>query len=60
MYYEENDFLETANSSILQQIARARELTREYYFSDYADTEKRSAIHPDRRRQHSSARRYRR
>lgn len=44
MYYEASDFLETADSETLEQIARARELTREYYFSDYRDTEKRTAI----------------
>ena len=44
MYYEESDFLETADSDTLKQIARARELTREYYFSDYEDAEKRTAI----------------
>ena len=36
MYYESSDFLETADSDTLKQIARTRELTREYYFSDYA------------------------
>lgn len=44
MYYEASDFLETADSNTLKQIARTRELTREYYFSDYEDTEKRTAI----------------
>ncbi len=44
MYYEASDFLETADSDTLKQIARTRKLTREYYFSDYEDTEKRSAI----------------
>ena len=44
MYYEASDFLETADSETLQVIARARELTREYYFSDYGDTEKRVSI----------------
>lgn len=44
MRYEAGDFLETADSSALKQIARARELTREYYFSDYSDTEKRTSI----------------
>ncbi len=37
-------FLETADSDTLKQIARTRELTREYYFSDYRDTEKRTSI----------------
>ena len=41
MYYESSDFLETADSDTLKQIARTRELTREYYFSDYGDIEKR-------------------
>ena len=44
MYYESSDFLETADSDTLKQIARTRELTREYYFSDYGDTEKRTSI----------------
>lgn len=39
MYYEASDFLETADSDTLKQIARTRELTREYYFSDYGDME---------------------
>lgn len=44
MQYEEKDFLETAGQDTLKQIARARELTREYLFTDYTDTKKRSAI----------------
>lgn len=44
MHYEATDFLETANPDTLKQIARTRELTREYYFSDYSDTEKRTSI----------------
>ena len=44
MYYESSDFLETAGSDTLKQIARTRELTREYYFSDYGDIEKRTSI----------------
>ncbi len=32
MQYEEKDFLETAGQDTLKQIARARELTREYLF----------------------------
>ena len=44
MYYEESDFLETADGGTLDLIARARKLTREYYLSDYEDTEKREAI----------------
>ena len=44
MYYEENDFLETSDSASLSQIANARELTRQYYLSDFRDTEKRTAI----------------
>ena len=39
MYYESSDFLETADSDTLKQIASTRELTRKYYFSDYGDTE---------------------
>lgn len=45
MYYEASDFIETGNCDTLKQIAGTRELTREYYFSDYADTKKREAIH---------------
>ena len=44
MHYESSDFLETADSDTLKQIARTRELTREYYFSDYGDMEKRTSI----------------
>lgn len=44
MYYSENDFIETADNEILDQIARARRLTREYYLSDYKDTQKRTDI----------------
>ena len=35
MYYESSDFLETADSDTLKQIARTRELTREYESSDF-------------------------
>ena len=45
MYYEASDFLETADSDTLKQIARTRELTREYYFSDYGDMEKRTKLY---------------
>ena len=44
MYYESSDFLETAGSDTLKQIARTRELTRKYYFSDYGDIEKRTSF----------------
>lgn len=44
MYYETTDFLETADHDTLCRIARARQLTRDYYFSDYNDIEKRKAI----------------
>ena len=44
VYYESSDFLETADSDTLKQIARTRELTRKYYFPDYGDTEKRTSI----------------
>ncbi len=44
MYYEASDFLETADDDTLKRIARARELTRKYYFSDYGDTANRTAI----------------
>lgn len=42
--YKDSDFLETADSDTLKLIARTRELTREYYLSDYEDTQKREAI----------------
>lgn len=44
IYYEASDFLETADSDTLEQIARTRELTQEYYFSDYRESEKRYAL----------------
>ncbi len=44
MYYEESDFVETADSETLELIARARELTKEYYFTDYRDTKKKESI----------------
>lgn len=44
IYYEASDFLETADSDTLEQMARARELTQEYYFSDYRESEKRYAL----------------
>ena len=44
MYYEESDFLETADGASLAQIAKARRLTREYYFADYEDAKRREAI----------------
>lgn len=44
MYYEEGDFLETADGASMAQIAKARRLTREYYFADYEDAERREAI----------------
>lgn len=44
MNYEAQDFLETAGEETLKQVARARELTREYYLSDYNDAERRTAI----------------
>lgn len=44
MHYEEKDFLETANPDTLSMIARARQLTRDYYLSDYNDSRKRRAI----------------
>lgn len=46
MYYRESDFLETADSATLAQIAKARRLTREYYLADYEDAKKREAILP--------------
>lgn len=44
MRYTESDFLETASAETLEQIARARQLTKEYFCSDYRDTAKRTAI----------------
>lgn len=44
MRYAETDFLETADQETLEIIARARELTREYYLTDYRDTGKRTEI----------------
>lgn len=44
MNYSASDFLETADDNTLDLIARTRQLTREYYLSDYRDTEKRHAI----------------
>lgn len=32
MNYDKNDFLETADHDTLEQISRARELTRKYFF----------------------------
>lgn len=44
MHYTEADFLETAGQETLEMIARARELTREYYLTDYRDTQRRTEI----------------
>lgn len=44
MKYTDQDFLATASPETLKIIARARALTRDYYLSDYQDTEKRNAI----------------
>lgn len=44
MYYTPEDFLETASPEALSVIARARELTRAYYFTDYRDKEKKDRI----------------
>ena len=44
MYYTSEDFLETATPETLSVIARARELTRAYYLSDYNDRQKRDRI----------------
>lgn len=44
MCYEQSDLIETAGQEKLNWIARARKLTREYYFSDYRDTERKNAI----------------
>mgnify|MGYP005802652687 FL=1 len=41
MYYTKEDFLETAEPETLSIIARARELTRAYYLTDYNDKQKR-------------------
>lgn len=44
MHYEDRDFLETADEEMLHMISRARELTREYYFTAFSDTERRNEI----------------
>ncbi len=44
MQYNEMDFVPTADIETLNKIARTRELTREYYFSDYNDKVKRRSI----------------
>lgn len=44
MNYDKKDFLETADHDTLEQIARTRELTRKYYFSDYNDRQNRDSI----------------
>ena len=44
MYYTKEDFLETAEPETLSIIARARELTRAYYLTDYNDKQKRKQI----------------
>ncbi len=44
MNYEAKDFMETADQDTLKMIARARKLTRDYYFSDYNDIQKRREI----------------
>lgn len=44
MNYEAEDFMETADQDALKMIARARKLTRDYYFSDYNDIQKRREI----------------
>ena len=44
MRYEEMEFIPTADEETLNRVARARELTREYYFSDYRDKERRLSI----------------
>ncbi len=44
MNYEAKDFMETADQDTLNMIARARKLTRDYYFSDYNDIQKRQEI----------------
>lgn len=41
---EKFEFIETATPQKLQQIAKARELTRQYYLTDYSDTKTRSDI----------------
>ncbi len=44
MRCEEMDYIPPADAETLERIARARDLTREYYFSDYRDGEKRREI----------------
>lgn len=44
MYYEDSDFLETADDEALRTVARARQLTKEYYFTDYSNTKRKNDI----------------
>ena len=44
MHYTSEGFMETDNPETLSVIARARDLTREYYLTDYRDKEKRNQI----------------
>ncbi len=44
MQYEESELLDPADEDTLNLIARTRELTREYYFTNNRDTEKRREI----------------
>lgn len=44
MRYTEDDFLETAGPKELDEIARARELTRAYAATDYRDAAGRRAL----------------
>ncbi|MCC8023889.1 MAG: sugar O-acetyltransferase [Clostridium sp.] len=44
MRNREMDFVPTAEMETFNQVAYVRELTREYYFSDYKDKEKRLSI----------------
>lgn len=44
MQNEEMGIIETAGEEMLNRIAHARELTREYYFTDYLDKDKRRSI----------------
>lgn len=44
MNYTESDFLETADTHSMQLTYQARKLTKEYYFTDFSDLERRSHI----------------
>lgn len=44
MIYNDSDFLETADKSSMEVIFESRELTKEYYLTDFRDSQKRALI----------------